>query len=87
MQVCKYGWGSSVLLEATGDEFYLEESVRMVRWFLDAQNSDGSWDNSPFLMDKAERPDFVRTEITAEFVQHLSTLVTAIGATGVALRT
>jgi hypothetical protein len=79
VQVCKFAWGSAVLLEATGDARYLEDSLRMVSWFRDAQNQDGSWDNSPFLMQRAENPEYVRMEITAEFVQHLVTLETAIG--------
>ncbi len=79
VQVCKYGWGAAVLLDATGHEDYLKESIRMVHWFRAAQSSDGSWDNSPFLMSRAENPDDVRMEVTAEFVQHLATLSTAIG--------
>jgi len=79
VQVCKFAWGSSVILEATGDPACREDALRMVRWFCDAQNEDGSWDNSPFLMEKAEHPEHVRVEITAEFVQHLVTLETALG--------
>ncbi len=79
VQVCKFAWGSSVLLEATGESRYLDYALNMAEWFCEAQRSDGSWDNSPFLMEKATDPDSVRTEITAEFVQHLVTTTTAIG--------
>ena len=79
VQVCKYGWGCAVLLDATGLDTYLAESIRMVHWFRSAQNDDGSWDNSPFLMARADSPDSVRMEVTAEFVQHLATLAASIG--------
>ena len=79
VQVCKFGWGSSILLEATGEDQYLEHTLSMGQWFCDAQNDDGSWDNSPFLMERAADRDSVRVEITAEFVQHLVTIVTALG--------
>lgn len=79
VQVCKFAWGSSILLEATGEAQYLEHALRMAEWFCEAQREDGSWNNSPFLMERAEDPDSVRVELTAEFVQHLVTIVTAVG--------
>lgn len=79
VQVCKFAWGASVLLEATGETRYLEHALRMTDWFVDAQNADGSWDNSPFLMERAVDPASVRIEMTAEFVQHLTTLANGIG--------
>ena len=79
VQVCKFGWGASVLLEATGDQQYFDHASRMGRWFLDAQNDDGSWDNSPFLMERADDPESVRVEVTAEFVQHLISVLNGIG--------
>ncbi len=53
--------------------------MRMGRWFLDAQNGDGSWDNSPFLMERAVDPQSVRVEVTAEFAQHLISILNGIG--------
>lgn len=82
VQVCKFGWGASVLLDATGERQYLDHALRMARWFCDAQNDDGSWDNSPFLMERADDPESVRAEVTAEFVQHLGTIVTAVSGWG-----
>lgn len=80
VQVCKFAWGASVLYEATGEQVYLDHALRMVPWFCDSQNQDGSWDNSPFLMAGATDVQSVRIEITAEFVQHLLSLITAIGS-------
>lgn len=80
VQVCKFAWGASVLLEATDDPAYLAHVRYMGQWFVDAQNPDGSWDNSPFLMDRGEHLESIRIEITAEFVQHLTSIVNAIGA-------
>jgi len=79
VQVCKFAWGAAVLLEATGNPAYLEHLWRMAHWFVAAQNSDGSWDNSPFLMERGGHAPSTRAEITAEFVQHLMSIVTAIG--------
>lgn len=79
VQVCKFAWGASILWEATGDETYRNHAARMGQWFIDAQNDDGSWDNSPFLMERAEDPESVRVEVTAEFVQHQVTVATALG--------
>jgi hypothetical protein len=77
VQVCKFAWGASVLYEATGETAYLDHILTMAQWFLDAQNDDGSWDNSPFLMARAAHPPSVRIEVTAEFVQHLNTILNA----------
>jgi hypothetical protein len=79
VQVCKYAWGASVLYEATREPKFLAQAKRMIPLFCDAQNSDGSWDNSPFLMERAADRESVRVEITAEFVQHLVTVRTALG--------
>lgn len=80
VQVCKFSWGASILFEATGEQRYRDYAARMGQWFVDAQNPDGSWDNSPFLMAEAKHPESVRVEITAEFVQHLVTISTALGS-------
>ena len=78
VQVCKFGWGAAVLLETTGDETLLPHVVRMGHWFTAAQNPDGSWDNSPFLMERPSDHESVRVEITAEFVQHLTSIINAL---------
>ena len=79
VQVCKFAWGASILLEATGEQRYLDYALGMGLWFIEAQNDDGTWNNSPFLMAETKDPDSVRVEITAEFVQHLVTIATAVG--------
>jgi hypothetical protein len=79
VQVCKFAWGAAVLLDATGDEAYLQHLRRMVPWFVSAQNADGSWDNSPFLMERGGDHASIRAEVTAEFVQHLISIISAIG--------
>jgi len=79
VQVCKFAWGAAVLLEATGNPAYMGHLRRMAPWFVAAQNPDGSWNNSPFLMERGGDSDAIRVEVTAEFVQHLTSLVTAVG--------
>jgi len=81
VQVCKFAWGASILYEITGEQQYLGHAVQMARWFMDAQNEDGSWDNSPFLMAReGVHAPSVRIEMTAEFAQHLTTILTALSS-------
>lgn len=42
-QVCKSGWGSSVLYEITGEEQYLGWTRRMGDWFAAGQAPEGHW--------------------------------------------
>jgi len=77
VQVCKFGWGAAAMLDATGDEKYRGYAERMAAWFVAAQRPDGSWDNSPFLMPEGPA-DGPRLEVTAEFVQHLAVIQTAL---------
>lgn len=76
IQVCKFGWGAASLLDLTGEIQYRAHAERMARWFIDSQQDDGHWDNSPFLMPNGPTVG-TALEVTAEFVQHLVT----IGAT------
>jgi hypothetical protein len=82
VQVCKFAWGAAALYEATGEEQYLGYVRRMGAWFVQCQESTGSWSNSPFLMGRGGHHDSIRIEVTAEFLQHLATLITAMGGTG-----
>lgn len=82
VQVCKFAWGASVLFEATGQQKYLDHALKMSKWFANMQRGDGSWENSPFLMERSDDPSSVRMEITAEFVQHLITIITAVASRG-----
>ena len=76
-QICKFGWGSAVLTEADpSSATYESYTLRMTQWFVESQEPDGRWHNSPFL-------DPVPTDdgdmaVTAEFVLHLSTILTAL---------
>ncbi len=82
VQVCKFAWGAAALYDATGEEQYLGHARRMGAWFLECQEDTGSWSNSPFLMERGGDADSTRIEVTAEFLQHLVTLIAAIGGTG-----
>jgi hypothetical protein len=76
-QICKYGWGAAVMLECSpkGNEF-LPAVHRMADWFTACQDADGGWTDSPF---RSPHPtDADRLDITAEFVLHLSTIITAM---------
>lgn len=82
VQVCKFGWGSAVMLDLTGAAEHRDHTERMAAWFIAAQRPDGSWENSPFLMPDGAT-EGVRLEVTAEFVQHLIVIDAAIeGAHG-----
>jgi hypothetical protein len=76
-QICKFGWGAAVLTEADpGNAAYESYTLRMTQWFVDSQEPDGRWHNSPFL-DPAPTDDGDMA-VTAEFVLHLSTILTAL---------
>jgi len=77
VQVCKLGWGASVLLEADPAGPWLPWVIRMGEWFVGAQQSDGSWRESAFRRNPAgsEDKDFA---VTVEFIQHVTTILTAL---------
>jgi hypothetical protein len=78
-QICKYGWGAAVMLEFSPDgKEFLPAVERMADWFRDCQDADGSWTNSPFI--NPHPTDADRLEVTAEFVLHTSTILTALRA-------
>lgn len=79
VQICKFGWGAAALLELTGADEYRRHVQTMIDWFCAAQQPDGHWDNSPFLM--PDGPTVTSAvEVTAEFVQHLVVMSTALAA-------
>lgn len=82
VQVCKFAWGAAALYEATGEEQYRRYARRMGAWFVECQEPAGSWSNSPFLMERGGHRGSIRIEVTAEFLQHLATLITALGGSG-----
>lgn len=68
-QVCKSGWGASLLFQVTGEEQYAAWAVKMAHWFADTQADDGSW---VFDSDPTEGRTL---ELTAEFVAHVDTII------------
>jgi hypothetical protein len=76
-QICKFGWGSAVLTEADpGNASYESYTLRMTQWFVESQEADGRWHNSPFLdPGPTEAGDMA---VTTEFVLHLSTILAAL---------
>jgi hypothetical protein len=75
-QVCKSAWGSGLLTLATGSNDYEPWLIKMANWFAGLQEDDGSWTNTPYL--DPNPPDVRRTEVTAEFIVHLDTLIAAL---------
>ncbi|MDE2902454.1 MAG: hypothetical protein OXP73_05435 [Chloroflexota bacterium] len=68
-QVCKSGWGASLLYQVTGEEPYAAWAARLAHWFADTQAADGSW---VFDVDPTEGRTL---ELTAEFVAHVDTII------------
>ncbi len=77
-QVCKSAWGSGLLTLATGTDAYRDWLIKMVNWFADLQEENGSWRNTPAL--DPEPSASRRVEVTAEFVVHLDTALGALAA-------
>lgn len=79
VQVCKFAWGAAALLDLDGSERYANHAIDMVQWFLSAQHPDGHWQNSPFLLPDGPTPAS-NVEVTAEFIQHLVVVSSALAA-------
>jgi hypothetical protein len=77
-QICKSAWGSGLLTLAGRDDSYLPWLQRMGDWFADGQDADGGWSNTITL--DPDPPLAHRIEVTAEFVVHMDTLITALAA-------
>jgi hypothetical protein len=75
-QVCKSAWGSGLITLATGDAGYAGWLLKMGDWFTSIQEPDGHWTNSAYL--EVNPPLAHQIEITAEFVVHLDTLISAL---------
>ena len=76
-QVCKFAWGASAYLDATGDPIARGWVERMATWFLDSQEPDGRWHNSPFLSPTHTLAGDLN--VTIEFALHLTTILAALG--------
>lgn len=72
--VCKSSWGSSLLYQATGEQEYLDWTLRLGDWYVETQESAGFW--HPL----AENAQADVIEVTLEFVMHLDTLIGALAS-------
>lgn len=77
MQICKFSWGASVLLDVSPDERYLRYVLRMIDWYEASQVADGRWHPSPFL--NPEPSDADDLPKVAEHLLHLVTMETSLG--------
>jgi hypothetical protein len=75
-QICKFGWGSALMLTADPAGGHLENVLKMVAWFAESQLDDGSWHNSTFLVPKPTDADDLA--VTMEFALHLTTIMGAL---------
>jgi len=74
-QMCKFPWGTSVLLDAAPDPRYAAYTLRMVDWFEASQEDDGRWHPSSFL-----NPDPDDVDDMPKVAEHLLHLTTMEGA-------
>jgi hypothetical protein len=72
--VCKSSWGSSLLYQVTGEQQYLDWTLRLGDWYVATQEADGYW--HPLR----EQTEADRIEVTLEFVMHLDTLIGALAS-------
>lgn len=77
-QVCKSSWGSSLLWLISGEQEYLDWTIRLGDWFVAEQTADGYWFNTPYHLPQPTLNDNI--QITAEFVVHLDHIMGALGA-------
>lgn len=75
-QVCKSAWGSGLITLATGCDDYRDWLQKMGDWFVAGQESDGRWNNTPYL--DPNPPPAHAIEVTAEFIVHLDTIIAAL---------
>jgi hypothetical protein len=72
--VCKSSWGSSLLYQLTGEQQYLDWTLRLGDWYVATQEAGGYW--HPLR----EQTEADRIEVTLEFVMHLDTLIGALSS-------
>lgn len=78
VQACKFGWAVAVMAIADPTATYDTHLARMADWFLDRQESDGSWGPSKFMSPSPSMVDLVMK--TAEHVMEVSELVAGLAA-------
>lgn len=72
--VCKSSWGSSLLYQITGEDQYLQWTLKMGDWYVERQNNEGYW-----------HWDYYTTlgshiELALEFVMHIDILIGGLAA-------
>jgi hypothetical protein len=76
-QVCKSGWGSSLLYQITGEQQYLAWTRRMGDWFASGQAPEGFW---PVDDPSAERGSVIHNAL--EFAMHVDTIIGGLASRG-----
>lgn len=74
-QVCKSGWGSSLMYQVTGEDRYRDWTHRMGDWFAYGQADDGTWRQ----YQRGER-ESVQIHLVAEFVMHVDTIISGLSS-------
>jgi hypothetical protein len=76
--ICKFGWGSAMLLDVGPDPRLVRNILRMTQWYADSQNADGSW-----VHRTPSRPNPTEAHVmekTVEHVQWVSMMLTSLAA-------
>jgi hypothetical protein len=73
-QVCKSGWGSSLLYQITGEDQYLTWTRRMGDWFVARQAPEGFWPSSP----EAARGSLIHNAL--EFAMHVDHIIAGLAS-------
>lgn len=79
VQICKFAWGVACDLKFDPRSPHESDAVRMLAWFLDRQNEDGSWSPSSFGSTEDPRP-VDRLWKSAEHLMELSFLLEVLTA-------
>lgn len=77
VQIGKFAWGASAMLEVEPVEEHLRNVLRMGDWFANSQLADGRWNPSAFKCPQPSDVDALWK--TAEHLVHISTVLTALG--------
>jgi hypothetical protein len=64
--VCKFGWGSGMLLELGHEDQLVDNIIRMTQWYSDSQLPDGSW-----IHRTPSRPNPTEAHLMEKTVEHV----------------
>jgi hypothetical protein len=76
-QVCKSGWGSSLLYQITGEDQYLTWTRRMGDWFAARQAPEGYWPS----VAGAARGNLIHNAL--EFAMHVDHIIAGLASRSV----